>query len=214
MIQNNSNKGIYYKEPINVSKNANMSLYFPPTKNMNKLKITNVGIYSVSKPVDAEWITEKIIENVDNPKKLVITDGTASVGGNTISFSKFFKSVNSIEMSKIHSDILKNNIDVYNLKNINIINGDSLEEIPKLKQDIVFLDAPWSGIKYKKQKNLKLYMSGKILNAIVNDFFNYATTIVLKVPYNFDYGHFITNVNTEKIIIYKALKFRLIIIKK
>ena len=214
MIQNNSNKGIYYKEPINVSKNANMSLYFPPTKNMNKLKITNVGIYSVSKPVDAEWITEKIIENVDNPKKLVITDGTASVGGNTISFSKFFKSVNSIEMSKIHSDILKNNIDVYNLKNINIINGDSLEEIPKLKQDIVFLDAPWSGVKYKKQKNLKLYMSGKILNAIVNDFFNYATTIVLKVPYNFDYGHFITNVNTEKIIIYKALKFRLIIIKK
>jgi len=214
MIQNNINKGIYYKEPINVSKNANMSLYFPPTKNMNKLKITNVGIYSVSKPVDAEWITEKIIENVDNPKKLVITDGTASVGGNTISFSKFFKSVNSIEMSKIHSDILKNNIDVYNLKNINIINGDSLEEIPKLKQDIVFLDAPWSGVKYKKQKNLKLYMSGKILNAIVNDFFNYATTIVLKVPYNFDYGHFITNVNTEKIIIYKALKFRLIIIKK
>ena len=214
MTQNNSNKGIYYKEPINVSKNANMSLYFPPTKNMNKLKITNVGIYSVSKPVDAEWITEKIIENVDNPKKLVITDGTASVGGNTISFSKFFKSVNSIEMSKIHSDILKNNIDVYNLKNINIINGDSLEEIPKLKQDIVFLDAPWSGVKYKKQKNLKLYMSGKILNAIVNDFFNYSTTIVLKVPYNFDYGHFITNVNTEKIIIYKALKFRLIIIKK
>lgn len=214
MTQNNSNKGIYYKEPINVSKNANMSLYFPPTKNMNKLKITNVGIYSVSKPADAEWITEKIIENVDNPKKLVITDGTASVGGNTISFSKFFKSVNSIEMSKIHSDILKNNIDVYDLKNINIINGDSLEEIPKLKQDIVFLDAPWSGVKYKKQKNLKLYMSGKILNAIVNDFFNYATTIVLKVPYNFDYGHFITNVNTEKIIIYKALKFRLIIIKK
>lgn len=214
MTQNNSNKGIYYKEPINVSKNANMSLYFPPTKNMNKLKITNVGIYSVSKPADAEWITEKIIENVDNPKKLVITDGTASVGGNTISFSKFFKSVNSIEMSKIHSDILKNNIDVYDLKNINIINGDSLEEIPKLKQDIVFLDAPWSGVKYKKQKNLKLYMSGKILNAIVNDFFNYATTIVLKVPYNFDYGHFITNINTEKIIIYKALKFRLIIIKK
>lgn len=209
----NSHKGVYHKDPINVSKNANMSLYFPPTKNINKLKITNVGIYSVSKPKDAEWITQKILENVKDPKKLVITDGTASVGGNTISFAKHFKKVNAIEMSEIHTVILKNNIDVYGLKNVDIINGDSLIEVPKLKQDIVFIDAPWSGTQYKKHRIMKLYMSGKPLTTIANDFLKVSSVLALKVPHNFDFGHFFNNVKCEKFTIYKALKFRLIIIK-
>lgn len=209
----NSNKGVYHKDPINVSKNANMSLYFPSTKNMDKLRITNVGIYSISKPKDAEWITQKILDNVSDPKKLIITDGTASAGGNTISFAKHFKKVYAIEMSEIHAIILKNNVDVYGLKNVDIIHGDSLIEIPKLKQDIVFIDAPWSGTQYKKHKIMKLYMSGKPLTTIANDFLKVASLLALKVPHNFDFGHFITNVKCEKFIVYKALKFRLIIIK-
>lgn len=208
----NSNRGIYRKDPVNVSKNANLSLYFPPTKNMDKLKITNVGIYSVSKPVDAEWITQKILENVSSPKKLIITDATAAVGGNTISFAKHFKKVNSIEMSEVHYQVLKNNVAVYGLKNVDIIHGDSLDVIPKIKQDVIFIDAPWSGTEYKKHKTMRLYMSGKPLPIIVNDFLKVSSTIVLKVPYNFDFGHFFNTVQVEKYTVYKALKFRLIVI--
>lgn len=209
----NSKKGLYHKDPVIISKNANMSLYFPPTKDINKLKITNVGIYSISKPKDAEWITQKIIENVRNPEKLIITDATASMGGNTISFAKHFKKVFAIEMNEIHCKILKNNIDVYGLKNVETVCGDSLNTIPKIKQNIIFIDAPWSGTEYKKHKNLRLYMSGRPLNHITNDFLKMSAMVVLKVPHNFDYSHFITNVNSEKFIIYKSLKFRIIIIK-
>jgi hypothetical protein len=210
----NSNKGFYKKDPVNVSKNANLSLYFPPTKNMDRLQITNVGIYSVSKPADAIWITQKILESVSNPKKLIITDATAAVGGNTINFANHFKSVNSIEMSEVHYNVLKNNVEVYGLKNVDIIHGDSLVEIPKIKQDVIFIDAPWSGTDYKKHKTMRLYMSGKPLPIIVNDFLKLASTIVLKVPYNFDFGNLFQNVQIEKYVIYKALKFRLIVISK
>ena len=138
-----------------------MSLYFPPTKDINKLKITNIGIYSVSKPKDALWITQKIIENSDKPRNLTITDATSSVGGNIISFAKKFKYVNAIEMNDIHYQVLINNINVYKLKNVNVIHGDSIIEVPKLKQDIVFIDAPWCGANYKKHKTIKIYMSCK-----------------------------------------------------
>ena len=210
----NSNKGLYHQEPINVSKNANMNLYFPKTNNMDKLKITNVGIYSISKPDDANWITQKIIDNIDgDPKKMVITDATASVGGNTISFAEEFKKVNAIEMSPIHFEILKNNVGVYGIKNVDFLLGDSLEIVPTLKQNIIFIDAPWGGTGYKKYRTTRLFMSGKPLTGIVNNLMDKADMIVLKVPKNFDYTHFFQNVESEKFIIYKALKFHLIIIK-
>ena len=55
---------------------------------------------------------------------LKITSGSnnVGVGGNTLKFSKHFKHVNAIELSKINCHVLKNNvIKVYNRENVNII---------------------------------------------------------------------------------------------
>ena len=46
---------------------------------------------------------------------LVITDANSNMGGNAINFAKNFKFVNSVEILPFHCDILRNNLNVYNL---------------------------------------------------------------------------------------------------
>ena len=75
---------------------------------INELKINNfeyddIGIYSFSKPKDANIITKIIIAHFikikKKSRKLIITDTTAGIGGNTISFANKFLRVNSIEIN-------------------------------------------------------------------------------------------------------------------
>lgn len=213
MVNKNINdEGKYKKQPINVSKHANLSLYFPETPNLDKLKITNVGIYSVSKPKMAEWISQKIKENLDtNSKNLIITDANAGVGGNVINFAKYFKKVNAIENDKIHFDVLKNNINVYNLKNVTAIFGDVINIIPQITQDIIFFDPPWGGKNYKKDKNIILKLSNISLKKYISNILPKVKLIAIKVPYNFDFGEFFDCFN--KVIVYMEGKARLLIIK-
>ena len=48
---------------------------------------------------------------------------------------------------------MRNNIDFYNLENINLINTDYLKIMENMIQDIVFMDPPWGGRNYKKNIN-------------------------------------------------------------
>jgi len=203
--------------PKNVSKNVNLSLLFPPTnkpENMNKLRITNIGLYSITKPEDAKWITNKIIENVKDAKNMVITDATSAIGGNTISFARHFKEVNSIEMNPLHFEMLNNNVAVYGFKNVNFYLGDSVKVLKDLKQDIVFFDPPWGGPNYKLIKHLKLYLSKVPLGKIVNDLLRTDTKyVVIRVPINFDYNSLLNYLKTETYKIYVTKCWHLIIIE-
>ena len=95
-------------------------LRFFPELDDNKLieylKIDDVGEYSISTPDDAKKITKIIIQQlVDMGKDLdniIITDATAGVGGNTISFSKNFKQINAIEIDKDRFNYLIDNINL------------------------------------------------------------------------------------------------------
>jgi 2-polyprenyl-3-methyl-5-hydroxy-6-metoxy-1,4-benzoquinol methylase/16S rRNA G966 N2-methylase RsmD len=157
------------------------------------METTAVGVYSITPEKEAETITKIILKYFQPGSELVITDGTAGNGGNTISFSKHFKSVNAIEISFHEADILRKNLINFGIiKKVKIYIDNYLKIWNKFKQNVIFLDPPWGGKAYKKNKVTKLYMYDKGLKIEVSKFIRTlwanksADMIVLKAPYNFD----------------------------
>ena len=179
--------------------------YFQDYKNIDKtkLKITTEGIYSVSGYRSANYLSKQIKRYFKN-KDITITDGTGNNGTDTISFGLNFKSVNSIELDDVNYNVLKNNINVYGLKNVKLYKGSSLDIIPTLKQDVIFIDAPWTK-NYKEKEVIRLYMDNKEISKIYNDLKKYTKLFVFKVPKNYDFTYFIQQTTMDKyfIISYK-----------
>jgi len=90
---------------------------FPYINNISKLKIDDDSINYISIRDDANIITIIIQQHLNNfnlsSTNIVITDATAGVGGNTLSFANNFEYVNAIEINKLRCDYLRNNIDTY-----------------------------------------------------------------------------------------------------
>jgi precorrin-6B methylase 2 len=153
--------------------------------NYNKFKTTDEGIFSVTPPVEANLFS-LIIKNMF-PKAKIIMDGTANCGGNTISFGLFFDKVISIEFEKENFDALKNNVSLYDLDNVEIRHGNTLNYYKKEKYDILFLDPPWGGPNYKKKSILDLKLGNKDIKDIIHDLNNLKVMgLVFKLPNNFN----------------------------
>ena len=97
-----------------------------PNTDYTKLQYDTEGLYSITNFNEADNISNILLNNFTN-KNLNILDGTGGLGGNTISFAKYFKNVTSIELNINRYEMLKNNLDAYNLKNVNVNNCDSVE---------------------------------------------------------------------------------------
>ena len=186
-----------------MSNNFNIKYLFPRTSKSKLLKSDDEGKYSISRPDDARYITKLIKKritqlnhnyslfkenNKNNEITITITDATAGVGGNSISFCKDFNSVNVIEIDKTRYDYLINNLNIYNLKNYNGYNGDMLKVIPNLNQDIIFIDPPWGGKNYVEHNDLDIYIDNTEISKISKDILdnNYCKLLVLKLPYNYN----------------------------
>lgn len=155
---------------------------------LENIKIHNDSFYSVTNYYDANYIS-KLIFKFFNNKDIIITDGTANIGGNTLSFGLFnFKLINSIEINKTCYNYLINNIKCYHLKNIKAFNEDYLNLYKILSQDVVFLDPPWGGPNYKNKKYIELFLSNVNVIDIIEFLINKTKTklVVLKAPYNYN----------------------------
>ena len=178
-----------------------------------KLKITTEGIYSVSGYHASEHLCY-LITKYFKTKNIEITDATGNCGSDTISFGLYFKHVIGIELDSNNYKALVNNVKEYNLKNVKIYNGSSLDIIPTLKkQNCIFIDAPWTGRDYKKNTNMKLFLDNKEISEIFIMFQKYTELFVFKVPVNYDFTYFIQNTKLNKYYIHsymdinKVLKF-------
>jgi len=191
-----------------------MDYYFPKKKgiNLSKLQISNIGKYSISKPTDALIINKIILKYFKKSKKIIITDATANNGGNTIHFAFDFHQVNSVEIDKDQFAILKNNVDVYDLKNVTLYHDDYLNCMKKLNQDVIFIDAPWGGPLYYKIKCLDLFLGKKNLVDIVKELYDnkYFKLCVLKVPKNYNFTALFKQFQNIKFDIYSLSKFIII----
>lgn len=182
--------------------------------NLKKVKLDKEATYSVTHHKYSEQIVNYILKHMDKKKEdITITDACACVGSDTINFGKHFKKVNAIELDKTRYDFLNHNIKLSGLKNINTIKGDSLKHLNKLKQDVIFIDAPWGGPDYKYKKELNLYLSGKPLTEIANDHMNDTKLMVLKVPNNFTFRELKKKSKYKIGRKYDLGKFQLVILK-
>src|SRR5438552_1942738 len=93
----------------------------PPSKNYNKLMIDDESVTYITTPVNSEIIAEIISSSL--PKNvscadITILDGTACVGGDTISFGKIFGTVIASEIEERRFKMLVNNLKEFELDNV------------------------------------------------------------------------------------------------
>jgi 16S rRNA G966 N2-methylase RsmD len=177
----------------------------PPDNNYNGLECDIEGLWSITHPKEAEYISKKIIEIVGHTN-LNILDMTAGCGGNMISFLKYFKNVTGIEINKDRYDILQNNLKKYNYNNYLLINDDCIKYINNNNYDVYFLDPPWGGPDYKKLDNVELYMSNMKIEEIIN-ILPKNKLIILKIPFNA-----VLNININIIHEYKYNNIKILFI--
>ena len=203
------------KEPIIYNKFAEYLKYFPDRAGVNKshLQMSDIGLYSITPHWEAKDTVELIRSNIKGDlKNMTITEPNGGMGGNTILFSEAFKNVNVVEYSKLHCDILRNNLDVYGCKNTTLYCWDYTDIMKKLTQDVIFMDPPWGGPAYKYIDKLTLHI-GKYT---VDEILNRVTTklAVIKAPFNFDIEYFKKHVtNTKSIKVQKIRNYIIIIVK-
>ena len=205
-------------EEIKVTEELYKKLFTKDDKiDFNSLKISNIGIYSITKPDMASKICKEI-HKLMNTFDLTITDALGNVGGMTMSLAKFFAKVNTCEIIPLHCDIIKNNLQVYNLENkVNIINDDYMNIMYKLNQDIIFFDPPWGGENYKNEDGVVLGINNVNIYCIINKLLQHAKYILLLIPYNYSSMDLLKIFSTIQIIYLDEEKYlrshRLIIIK-
>jgi 16S rRNA G966 N2-methylase RsmD len=166
-----------------------------PITDYSKLQYDYEGLYSITNPIEAEEISKLIKLNFINSNLLNIFDGTGGLGGNTINFSKNFNYVTTCELNKNRYNMLVNNIDQYNLKNVIKINDDSINYLFENYNnfDVYFFDPPWGGPSYKKYKKISLSLGTKTLLEIAQYLKSKVTNklLVYKIPYNYDFNIFL-----------------------
>lgn len=204
-------------------------IYPKPDYNYDKLNYDKVGLWSITRPDEADIISSTIINLLSLDIKIL--DMTAGCGGNTISFCKHFNNVVAIECDPDRFEILKNNLSCYDFNNYTIVCGDSLDYIESkesidskdyinLKKDskdyieskesidsydVYFIDPPWGGPSYKQLDSIELVLSNIKLNDIV-EMIPLNKLVVLKLPFNYNIDSF------NKFTILKKLEMKNIII--
>lgn len=123
------------------------------------------------------------------PSRMTITDATAHVGGNTLSFSRVFGRVNAVEVSSVYHECLVHNVRLYKRDNVSCFLGDYTDRafIGTLKQDAVFIDPPWGGVGYRMHKRISLALSNTSLTSIITTLMGgHTRMVVVKAPLTFD----------------------------
>jgi 16S rRNA G966 N2-methylase RsmD len=195
---------------------------FPYLKNTIKatqLKIDDESIYFISVRDVADIITTIVKKHINvigiNKNDVIVTDATSGVGGNTISFSKAFKHVNAIEIDKNRYNYLKNNLNVYDIKNVDSYNNNCMNLIYSItNHHVIFIDPPWGGRSYKKMKNIKCKISDVPIEEICNNLMKreYPKLIIIKLPKNYDLEYLNNNINCDNIYIHHLKKMLIIAI--
>jgi predicted RNA methylase len=167
-----------------------------------QLKLTEEGLYSVTRRKDAERAVSLMKSTIGDLKTRSITDATGCVGGDTIHFANEFQFVHSIEMNEDNFKVLQNNVEQYKFENIALHHGDATK-LFNWKSDVLYIDPPWGGPQYKEQKVLDLVMSDVRLDEWLEQILlrkNRPKYIFLKLPYNYNFIrlNFLSNVEHIK----------------
>ena len=145
------------------------------------------------------------------PRETVVTDGTASIGGNIFELATLFKGVNAVEFDGDRVQMLANNVELLGLSmRVWVWHGDIskvfVAHTTNLRQDVLFLDPPWGGPEYWKQHRFCLFLNNMNLRQVCNLWANSTRLIALKLPCNFDFVDFFQNTNPAEPRLYEEIK--------
>jgi predicted RNA methylase len=180
----------------------------------NLLKTTDEGLYSITRRRDSEKIVSIIYQTTGSAHDKTVTDATACIGGDTIQFGLKFKKVHSIELNNENLEMLRNNIEVYDLKNVTLHHGD-VTKIFNWHTDILYIDPPWGGPAYKENTDLDLMLGDTRLDVWLNTILKKKyrpSFIFLKLPQNYNFKRLNLLVNVDIIKPFRIRNYFLIYI--
>ncbi len=201
--------------------NNRIARVFPQMKNFanfGKIKIDDDSFKFITVREIAEIISKIISHHLlqfnINSQKSTIIDYTAGVGGNVLSFSKYFGQVYGIEISELRAEYLKNNVDVYGYKNIHVINESAIEfntnKMIQINPSVIFIDPPWGGALYKNHDMLTLKLGEieieNLILDIVERFSDYYRNLLSGITELHERQKITFNNTTNKLIVLKLPK--------
>lgn len=172
-------------DPVDITLHkSDMMKYFPYRKNMRvRPRISNIGIYSVTKPELAQKICRTIRE-LTGRADITITDALSNVGGMTIAFAQHFRRVISCEIVPVHCHMILHNTNLYNVsKRVKLLCGDYMSWMYKIQQEIIYFDPPWGGTSYKQGGTLSLAINNVNIVCIIQTMLIHCEWIVMRVPF-------------------------------
>lgn len=184
----------------------------------NFLLLDNVALYTVTNEKTANKIsrlTKDLIllhDDLKDKKNITITDTTSGVGGNSISFAKHFDNVNAVEINYNRSYLLNINLGLHKIDNVQVYHNNYLEIYDKINQDIIFIDPPWGGVKYKLKSSINLFLANKCIIELCNELNDKTKMIILKVPFNYNFNNFFKKIKYKKIFTYKFFRMYIVYI--
>ena len=168
--------------------------------------LDDVAIYSVTDARTADRITKTALALPGGPHREVC-DGCACVGGNVISFARALRKggrVTGIEYDATRCEFLKHNVAAAGVP-AEVLRGDVARATADedsddgagwacrsavRRADLLFLDPPWGGKRYKQQERVRLYLSDRDVGDLCGAILTHTAHVVVKVPCNFDVRHF------------------------
>ncbi len=192
-----------YKTPTIVSPSIHiLKTIFPPGLGHHLLKMTDVGLYSVTHWRETLHIVYEMEQFMKkDPKDLTITDATAGVGGDTLCFAQRFNRVNAVELDSLHCNIVDHNLSVYKQREkVRLVCANYIHVVEfyrpwagvPLFQDVIYFDPPWGGPKYKTRRSVVLKLDNVPLSQIIWHilFHDLATYVFVKAPKNIELTYF------------------------
>lgn len=136
----------------------------------------------------------KVLSKIANTHKISkIVDATGHVGIDAINLSCVFKTANVtvVELNEKTYEILEKNVKNYDRIKCVRENFITILTKPDFSADLVYLDPPWGGPKYKEHKTINLTLNDANLTAwnmpkIISELFKKKVQVVcLKAPLNY-----------------------------
>ena len=191
------------------------------------LQITDKGLYSITKPLDILW-TNQLIQRVFHDrfsrgvqvsmKEYDMVDGTAGVGGNTISFASLFRRVYAVEYNDVHYEVMRNNVkEALNLTNVSTYHANVIPWMEGYfvrdpSQTIFFIDPPWGGRKYKIFKYFTLRLGRMYIQDFIQRLYHQGyPMVVLKAPLNLNVNVILHEVGYQHVVMERGNHMMLLI---
>jgi hypothetical protein len=184
-----------------------------PGLNRYELQMDYECVSYITMPRDSEKICQLISHILEKYNKNIsdatIVDGTACVGGDTITFCSSFGTVIPIEINEDRYKHLLHNLKMYDVKNAFPILGNCMDMINdiQINIDCCYLDPPWGGKDYKQFEKIELKLDNKDIDEIIISLLSKGIKlVVLKLPKNYNYEKLLSKLGDYTITINKEIK--------